>query len=551
MIKNRGIGGRLGLTLATGLCAGAAVLTTLLPAAAAAAQSASAKPVYGGTLTMDLQQDFPSLDPAIAYDTVSYEAVDQMYNELVTYKGASNTIVPDLASWTISDGGRVYTFHIKKAQFWNGDRVTAQSFITEFERVLSPKTASPGQGFVDGLIVGSQAFVAGKAKTVSGLQEVDPQTLRVTLTNPNATFLYIAAMPFFAAVDPAFEAAHSRGYLMTHAMGTGPFELASYEQGVQAVLVRNPHYFVAGIPYMSKLVFNVDNSPSAVLFHFENGQTGLISQNQTGIPSGDYLPLAENTKYASDIVRQTEVTTNYLGLNAKYGPTKSIAVRRALEDAVNKSFLVRILNGQALAANQVIPPSMPSGYEAHLPASSSYTYDPKLAKSLLAKAGYPKGFSITLYCYNNPSAYNTAQALQQMFKAIGVSVKISSTSLATFVSEIQSGKASMFLSSWGEDYPDPSDFLNSMFNSSNIPDVNNFSYSNKQVDALLNKGALMPAGAARDAVYQQVQNIVMAQAVMIPTTWPIYTAAVQPWVKGFYVNPTLSDPLQYMWLVKH
>lgn len=177
------------------------------------------------------------------------------------------------------------------------------------------------------------------------------------------------------------------------------------------------------------------------------------------------------------------------------------------------------------------------------PSSNTYL------TSVRCRAG--KILYTTAQFHNNPSSYKTAQALQQMFAKIGVTVKINNSSLGAFVNEIQTGKASLFLSSWGEDYPDPSDFLNSMFNSTNIPDVNNGSYSNLQVDSLLNKAAAMPAGTARDDVYKQVQNIVMAQAAMIPTTWPIYTAAVQPWVKGFYINPTLSDPLQYMWLAKH
>lgn len=535
--------------------AAAALLTGFAlvgPAIGAHADSSSAgAPVYGGTLTLDLQQNFPSLDPAIAYDPISYTAVEEMFDELVTYKGATNDLQPDLATWTISDGGKVYTFHIKSATFWNGAPVTANSFIYEFERVLSPKVNSPGQGFIEDLIAGAKAYATNKAKSVAGLDAVSADTLRVTLTHPDATFLYIAAMPFFAAVDPAYEAAHSLAYLTQHPMGTGPFELLSYRPGVQAVLVRNPHYFVPGIPYLNKVVFNVDGSPSSVLYHFEQGLTGMISQNQTGIPAADYLPLSTNPKFSKDIVKQAQVTTNYLGLNAKYGPTKSVAVRRALEYAVNKSFLVRIMDGLALPANQVIPPSMPSGYESVLPADATYSYDPAEARRLLAKAGYPKGFSTNLYCYNNPTSYNTAVALQQMFANVGVKVKVVSTNLNVFVNQIQTGKSSMFLSSWGEDYPDPSDFLNSLFNSTNIPDVDNSSYSNPTVDRLLNQAALMPAGTARDNVYKQVQNIVMSQAAWIPTTWPVYAAAVQPWLKGFYINPNLTDPLRYMWIAKH
>lgn len=512
----------------------------------------STQPVYGGTLQMDLSSQFPHLDPAKAYDTTSYEAVLQFFNQLVTYQGATNTIVPDLATYTISDGGKVYTFNIKQAKFWNGDPVTAQSFITEFERVLNNNMQSGGQGFIDPIIKGSAAYVAGKANSVSGLQALNSNTLQITLQHPSATFLYVMAMPFFSAVDPSYIAAHTESYIDLHPMGTGPFELASYTPGKDYVLTKNPNYFVKGIPYLNKIVFNINNSPSAVLFHFEQGQTGLISWNQGGIPSEDYLPLSNNPTYSGDIVKKTEVSINYLGLNCVSGPTKHVAVRRALEDAVNKQVLVRILDGLALPANQIIPPSMPSGYEPTLPAQDQYTYNPTLAKQLLAKAGYPNGFNTTIYTDNsNPSDLKTAEAIQQMFSQIGVHAQVNQTSWNTFLTNNETGKQNMFTLAWIEDFPDPSDFLNTLFNTNQIPVNDSTDYSNQQVDALLNQGALMPAGTARDNVYKQAQNIIMSQAPWIPLVYPVYDAAVQPWVKGFYINPNLVDPLQYMWVVPH
>ncbi len=515
------------------------------------ASGGSTQPVYGGTLTLDLLSQFPHLDPAKAYDTTSNEAVEQFYNTLVTYQGTTNKIIPDLATYTISNGGKVYTFHIKKAKFWNGDPVTAQSFITEFERVLNNNMQSGGQGFVDPLIQGSAAYVSGMAKTVSGLTAINNSTLQITLMHPSATFLYVLAMPFFSAVDPSYIAAHSESYIDTHPMGTGPFELSSYTPGKDYILTKNPNYFVKGIPYLNKVVFNINNSPSAVLFHFEQGQTGMVSWNQGGIPTEDYLPLSNNPKYSGDIVKKTEVATDYFGLNTTMGPTANVAVRRALEYAVNKQVIVRILDGLAIPANQIIPPSMPSGYEQHLPTNAQYTYDPALAKKLLAKAGYPQGFSTTIYTDNsNPTDLKMAEAVQQMFAQVGVKAQINQSSWNTFLSSNETGKQNMFTLAWLEDFPDPSDFLNTLFNSNQIPVNNSTNYSNSQVDALLNQGALMPAGTARDNVYKQAQNIIMAQAPWIPLVYPVYAAAVQPWVKGFYINPNLMDPLQYMWIAK-
>lgn len=518
-----------------------------------AAQEGS-QPIYGGTLNLDVNGAFPHLDPAKAYDTLSYEAVTQMYNGLVTYKGATNTIIGSLASsWTISPDGKTYTFHLRNAKFWNGDPVNADSFIKEFERVLTPATQSGLSGFINPFIVGSAAYAAGHAKTLTGMTSLDGgKTLQIKLTTPDPVFLLVLAIPAFSAVDPAYVDKHSLDYFDYHPMGTGPFELASYKPNQQWILKKNPNYFIKGVPYLNEIDFTNNNSPQAVLEHFEQGSTDLIAWNQGGIPSADYLPLSENPKFSGDIYKQVQVSTLYIGLNSNVGPTKNLAVRRALEYAINKEQMVKVLNGRAIVANQVIPPSMPSGYEAKLPADATYSYNPALAKKLLAKAGYPHGFTTTIYTDNtNPDDVSEAEVVQQDFAQIGIKASVNQTTWGTFLNNNETGKQGIFLLAWLEDFPDPSDFLNTLFNSNQSPQNNSTMYSNKTVDKLLNEAAVMPNGPARFALYKQAQNIIMSQAAWIPYAYPLFTAAVQPWVKNYYANPNLVDDLQYIWMTKH
>lgn len=513
----------------------------------------SEKPVYGGTLTLDLDGNFPMLDPARSYDTTSDEGTELFYDQLVTYQGPTNNIVPDLATYTISNGGKTYTFHIKDAKFWNGDPVTAQSFITEFERVLNPATQSQGSAFIDPLVVGSDAYAKGHASTISGMKALDSHTLQINLQNQSATFLYVLAMPFFSAVDPAYTNKHPESYINTHPMGTGAFELTSFVSGQNYVLTKNPNYFKKGIPYLNKIVFNVNTSPQAMMLHFEQGNTGLMGYNTSGngVPPQDYLPLSTNPKFAKDLVKSVMVSTDYIGLNCKYGPTANVKVRRALEYAVNKDQIVKVLSGNAIPANQIIPPSMPAGYEKNLPADATYTYNPALAKKLLAAAGYPHGFTTTIYADNTmPTDAQMAEVVQQDFANIGVKANLNLTSWDTFLNNNETGKQDVFKLAWVEDFPDPSDFLNVLFNTNEAPVNNSTNFSNSQVDALLNKGATMPAGTARDNVYKQAQNLIMAQAPWIPLDNMEFVAAVQPWLKGYYYNAQLMDPLAYMWIAK-
>jgi oligopeptide transport system substrate-binding protein len=118
-----------------------------------------------------------------------------------------------------------------------------------------------------------------------------------------------------------------------------------------------------------------------------------------------------------------------------------------------------------------------------------------------------------------------------------------------------SGKAStddqpIFLVDWIQDFPDASDFLNTLFNSSNRPQINTTMYSNKQVDDWLNKAQVDKNESERYDLYQKVTEQVMNDAPWVPLYYPNNDFAVQPWVHRFYINQSLADPLQYLWIDK-
>jgi ABC-type transport system substrate-binding protein len=510
-------------------------------------------PVYGNTLTLDVSTPFPHLDPVKAYDTTSGEAVQAMYDQLVTYKSNTNEIVPDLATYSISPDGKTYTFKLKDAKFWNGHKVTAESFIKEFELVLTKANGSGGAGFVDTTIVGAAAFENGKAKSVSGLVSLDGgKTLQIKLNSIDPTFLYKLAMTFFSAVDPAYVNANTEKYIDYHPMGTGAFELTKYKPNVQWTFTKNPNYFQKGLPYLNSIVFNNISSPQIELFHYKQGQTGMISWNISGIgvPNDDYLTVI-NSPLKSQTVSTVQVATDYIGLNTKYGQTKNVLVRKALEYAVDKNQLLRILHGRGVVANQVIPSSLPASYVTNLPADATYNFNIAKAKALLAQAGYPHGFSTTIYTANHGSYAAVAQALQQMLARIGVKANIDLKDWGTYLTNNETGKQGIFVLGWFEDFPDASDFLSVLLNSNQIPVNNSTNYSNPAVDKLLNDAAVMPDGAARNEKYKEAGIQVMKDAPWIPYTYTTFTALVQPWVKGYYINPNLMDPLSHLWIAAH
>lgn len=539
------------------LLAGCGGTTTTTNNTTAPGGTTAGQPHLGGNILLDSNANWKDFDPALNYDTTSNELVTELYDTLITYKGTTAEIRPKLASsWTVSADGLTYTFNLRKdVTFWNGDKMTAQSFVDEFQRVLDPKVASPGEGFLDPIVQGSTAFNKGKATSVSGLSAPDPYTFVVKLTKPEPFFLDVLAMPFFSAVDKAYiDKVGNKAFDSTTAMGTGPFELKSVTTN-QAVLTKNPKYwetdsFGNHLPYLDQVTIRINKNDQVDALNFQQGQTALMG-NLIGIPSAVYPTFKANPTYSKLIQTVPQNSVFYVGLNSKVKPFDNVLVRQAMEYAVNKDKIVQLMNGRGQTADQPLPPGLP-GYVSKSDmqaAGVEYTLDTAKAKQLLTQAGFPNGFSTTLYVANTPDFLKIAGSVQNDLAQIGVKVNIQQSDWNTFLDTNEKGNVQpMFLLGWFQDFPDASDFLNTLFNTNQQPANNSSMYSNPQVDSWLNKAQTDTNQAERLDLYKQATIQIMKDAPWVPEYYPTATMAVQSWTHGYYSNPSLPDPLQYMWI---
>jgi ABC-type transport system substrate-binding protein len=191
---------------------------------------------YGGTLIATIAGDPEDLDPAISYGWSDYYSLHEVFNGLLGYKPDTLTLVPDIAaSWpTISKDGLVWTFHLRHGVLFQppvNREVHASDFKYSWERVLNPKTASPGVTFfLD--IAGAREFNAGKAKDVSGIRVLGPYTLQVRLVKPYVPFKYVMAMSFSYVVPHEIADKYPKDF-SHHAVGTGPFMLSHWVRDQQ------------------------------------------------------------------------------------------------------------------------------------------------------------------------------------------------------------------------------------------------------------------------------------------------------------------------------
>ncbi len=434
------------------------ILIAALAAAFAlpAAFSASAeegKP--GGSIIVTYKDDIVTLDPAIGYDWVNWSMIKSIFSRLLDYKPGTTELVPSLAEgYEISKDGLTYTFKLRKGvKFHNGREVVAQDVKYSFERTNNPKTESPGAGFYD-QIAGMDAFKKGKAKEVKGIKVVDPYTVQFTLARPDATFLHVVALNFSSVVPK--EAVDKAGKdFGKKPVGSGAYSVAEWKLGQQLVFKKNPDYFVPGVPKLDQITFQVGLEPMTAILKLEKGEADVAGD---GIPPAKFLEIRNNPKYAGMIVEGGQLHTGYVTLNVQMKPFDDVRVRQAVNMAVNKERIVKIINNRAVPATQPLPPSMP-GYDKEF---KGYAYDPAKAKALLKEAGLEKGFKTTLYVFNVDPNPRIAQAIQQDLKEIGIEVALKNLAQANVIAAGGKPKTAPMIWSggmaWIADFPDPSNF---------------------------------------------------------------------------------------------
>jgi peptide/nickel transport system substrate-binding protein/oligopeptide transport system substrate-binding protein len=508
---------------------------------ASASTSAAGTPVKGGTMQVAFQSDPDTFDPQVCYDATCWDNMQMMFDRLYDYKGATTDLEAEAAASmpVVSGGGKVYTIAIRKGMtFDNGKPVTAADFAYSFSRICNPATKSPVVSFWT-VVSGCSAFAKNPVGTVSGIKVLGTYSLQITLTQADAAFAYVLAMPH-SSVIPAGSGAQQA----LHPMGSGPFELVSFTPGQSIILKANPNYWNKSIPYVTGVNEKLGVSPEVQLLELEKGQIDLMGDP---LPNSDYLNVINNKSLASQINHRQSLDTYFLTLNTKVKPFNNPLVREAVSYAINRSFLLKLVNGQGSPATGFIPPGV-----------TGYTKDNLVnplnvakAKQLLAQAGYPNGFTTTLYSWNTQPWTNLDPAIQQQLAAIGITVNVRPIQESTFFTLAGTpGKAPMTLTFWVADYPDASDFFQALVScGSDIAGGQNYAfYCNNKVDSDVNAGLADPANAAAD--YAQADKAMLADNPVIPLYFGTTTSVSGANVGGFFANPIWDWEMDNYWLTK-
>jgi len=469
-----------------------------------------------------------TLDPALISDAGSHDFILQIFSGLVTLDDNLQP-VPDIAkSWTISADGTVYTFTLKQGvKFQDGHDVTANDFKYSWERACNPATGSQTAGAYLNDIVGVEDMLAGKATSLSGVKVINNSTLQVTIDAPKSYFLYKLTYPTAFVVDKNNVNQGTDWWKQPN--GTGPFKLQTWVPNTSFILARNPLYYgdvakVASVEY--KLWAGV---PERLY------ETGDIDATDVSLPYIDEVTDPAGP-YLSQLTVTPELSFSYIGFNCTKPPFDDPKVRQAFSMAVDKNKLVSLLFSDMVdKADGILPPDMP-GYNTQL---QGLEFNPQQALELIKESKYGSVANLPPIVLTT-SGYGGAvgsylEALVNEWRTnLGVEVTIRQIDPERFLYDTKDELDNMFDSGWSADYPHPQDFLDILFASNT---ENNYGgYSNPAVDDLLAQADMEQDNAKSLALYQQVEQIIVNDAAVLPLWFGKEYTLVKPNVHGYTPN---------------
>ena len=432
----------------------------------------------GGTYVVELTTDIDYTDPALDYLTTGWEIQYAVGCKLLNYPdrngAASSQLQPEVAAGLpkVSDGGKTYTFTIRKGYRFNtGGPVTAQSFADALNRDASPTLQSPAQAFLSD-IVGAQAVLAGKAKTMSGVV-VKGDKLTIELADAAPDLLARLAMPFFQAIDPALAADRNPNGVNTPA-SCGPYYIADRIPNNSITLLRNRYYTGPRPHNVSEIDYKIGNTP-VVIEH--DVQTGTADYAASGVPPPNYKSISD--KYGVNRDRfwvEPQLSVQYLAMNTSRPLFKdNVKLRQAVNWAISRDALLE--QGGYFAGvltDQILPPGMP-GFKRVSAYPLQLTKQDVARAQRLAK-GRTRGGKAILWTSTTQPAPLQAQIYQQDLKAIGLDVQVQQFTRAVQVQKegVKGAAYDFTTEGWAADYADPSDFINVLLDGRNITASNNY-----------------------------------------------------------------------------
>ncbi len=491
-------------------------------------------------LTIGYYNEFNLLDPHKTSAAMDGPPLFALFDGLVDANGSTGEIHPNLATdWSVSEDGTVWTFELKDdVYFHDGTHFDADAVVTNFERIVDPETVSEAARFEIG------PFKEARA--------VGDYTVEIEHEEPYGPFLRGLAHYSVMMVSPAAVEEYGEDFGTENPVGTGPFVFEEWVGGSHARFAKNDEYhggpdFTSSQAYYEALEFRFIEEDSTRAAALETGEVDVASN----MAPADWLRVQDGG-FGGHRYDRLGYPPVGLFINVDEEPTDDVRVRRALIHAVDEELVIAV-DGEGIPN--------PSGgvvsrhaWEYNPEAGEMYDYDPEKAAELLDDAGWEMGDDgyrekdgerLELVYLTLTGARSTAEVVEPMLVEIGIDVEILVQDNPMQQNTAQDGDHNLVWTQWGG--TDPS-ALSGRYHSENIGDGWNFChYANAEIDELFARGERETDPDEREAIYHEIQMILMEDATIVP----LHNAAIlwnyrdgiegwEPWDStgwfGFFVN---------------
>jgi ABC-type transport system substrate-binding protein len=532
--------------------------------------------------------DIETLDPDQFNDSPSFDVITAIFEGLYEwdYLASAPTLAPVTAAGTpqISADGLIWTIRIKPGIYFTDDpafkgkprELTAQDAVYSITRLLDPNLRRGGAPVSTDLIVGMRAVVdaaqkAGKLdydRPIEGLRALDRYTLQMKLTEVNYPIAQ-AILNYFLVAREVVEAAN--GDIRARPVGTGAYRLREWQRGTKVVLDANPKYRTLRFPT------STDPALAALMKSMQGKALPQVGEIDISIIEEDLPRLLEFEGGALDVAElRAEIAGRLLADNklkpeyAKRGIVRhvypepysfsvnfnmddavsggmskeQVALRRAIALGFDRKTLIDVVySGQALQANQLVPPGV-AGYDPSMPPLA---YDPAAANALLDRFGYkrgadgfrttPDGKPLTLTLSLRTAAISREMAIlwKKSFDALGLRSDYRMTPFQDFIKELEAGKYQMYSGGYGGVPFGYAELW--QLDGRQPPTVNAARFRLGEFERAVDRFMASPNEAGRIAASRAASDIAATYVPLIPTIFRLQNDFAQPWVLGYHKHP--------------
>ena len=488
-----------------------------------------------------------SLDPAFAKNQSVMWAVHQLYNTLIEVDD-NMQLSPSLAkSWEISSDNLTFTFQLRTDVFFHDDdafqngkgrKLTAQDVVYSFERIVDKNTASPGAWIFN-----------DRVDSVNGFTAINDSTFQLKLIRPFQPILGILSMQYCSVVPK--EAVDKYGNdFRSHPVGSGPFQFVVWEEGQALILKKNDHYFEHdssgyALPYLDGIKVSFYDSKATEFLEFQQDRLDFINDIDPSFKDEVLTKTGHLKKeWEGKIIlnKHPYLNTEFLGILVdpdndlvKSSPLRFQKVRQAINYGFDKRKMMLYLRNSigTPAESGFVPMGLPSFDTA---AVKGYHYDVAKAKQLLAEAGYPNGKGLpTIKLLTVPIYADLASYIANELQQIGIDIEVETIQKSLLLEQTAKSKALFYRGSWIADYPDAENYL-SVFYGKNPAPPNYTRYKNPAFDILYEKAIAEKNDSVRYKLYQQMDQLIMNDAPVVPLWYDMAIHLVHTNIEGFEAN---------------